>query len=67
MLRPSIVHHSAASTTPPPTTSSKTAMQQLETGLAVGMEQVVTLFFKEQSLSMFPAQSPFSHNLQVRP
>ncbi len=42
-------------------------MQQLETGLAVGMEQVVTLFFKEQSLSMFPAQSPFSHNLQVRP
>jgi hypothetical protein len=41
-------------------------MRQLETGLAVGMEQVVTLFFKEQSRDMFPMQSPFSHNLQVR-
>lgn len=42
-----------------------TATKQLEAGLAAGMDQVVTLFFKEASRDMFPSQSPFSHNLLV--
>ena len=46
--------------------SAKTALGQLETGLTVGMHQVTTLFFKEKTMTMFPQQSPYSHNLQVR-
>lgn len=46
--------------------SAKTALGQLETGLTVGMQQVTTLFFKEKTMGLFPQQSPYSHNLQVR-
>lgn len=46
--------------------SAKTALGQLETGLTVGMQQVTTLFFKTKTMTLFPQQSPYSHNLQVR-
>jgi hypothetical protein len=46
--------------------SSTRAMEMLETGLVVGMNPVITMFFKEQTRDMFPSQAAWSHQLGVR-
>lgn len=43
--------------------SSTRAMEMLETGLMVGMNPIVTMFFKEQTRDMFPSQAAWSHQL----
>jgi len=43
--------------------SSTRAMEMLETGLVVGLNPVVTMFFKEQTRDMFPSQAAWSHQL----
>jgi acyl carrier protein len=40
------------------------AAQELELGLTAGVNPVVTMFFKEKTRMMFPAQAPWSHLLE---
>jgi hypothetical protein len=41
------------------------ALQELEVGLVTKMNPIITMFFKEKTRTMFPAQAPWSHHLQV--
>jgi acyl carrier protein len=44
--------------------ASATAAQELELGLTAGVNPAVTIFFKEKTRIMFPAQAPWSHLLE---
>jgi acyl carrier protein len=44
--------------------AAATAAQELELGLTAGVNPAVTIFFKEKTRTMFPAQAPWSHLLE---